>query len=226
MGNSRTKDSYRKGVAEHLWTIVREKTSLLVIDMQNDFVKDGSLLEVAGIRNQIPKIKKLTETCRKLEVPVIYTRVIYRADSKVKPLSLEIFPALEREGLRYGTDGAEICDELKPEPEDIVVTKMGYSAFYNTPLESILRNIKGRRNVDTVIVCGTVTNGCCESTARDAFERDYKVVFGSDITSARTDEFQSVTLKTIAYAFGRVATCDEIINALEFGQEEAEIAVF
>jgi len=201
------------------WTINREKTALLVIDMQNDFVKKGAILEVPKIRSQVPKIKRLIETCRKLGVPVIYTKQVYRADSKVKPLILEMLPLLEKKGLRDGTEGAEIYGDLEPKLGDIIVRKMGFSAFYNTDLESILRNIKGRRNVDTLIICGTVTNICCESTARDAFERDYKVVFGSDITSAWTDEFQTLTLKNIEYAFGRVMTCDEIINVLKHEEE-------
>jgi len=215
------KTFYKKTISERKkpWTIDREKTALLVIDMQNDFVKKGAILEVPKIRSQIPKIKRLIETCRKLGVPVIYTKQVYRVDSKVKPLILEMLPLLEKKGLRDGTEGAEIYSELEPKPEDIIVRKMGFNAFYNTDLESILRNIKGRRNVDTLIICGTVTNICCESTARDAFERDYKVVFGSDITSAWTDEFQTLTLKNIEYAFGRVMTCDEIINVLKYGEE-------
>jgi len=203
-----------------LWTIDRERTALLVIDMQNDFVREGAILEVPKIRSQIPKIKKLIATCRELEIPVIYTRQVYRADSDVMPLVLEMLPLLGKEGLRDGTPGAEIYGELEPKLGDITVRKMGFNAFYNTDLESVLRNIKGRRIVDTLIICGTVTNVCCESTARDAFERDYKVVFGSDITSAWTDEFQTLTLKNIEYAFGRVMTCDEIIHALKYGEEE------
>jgi len=205
------------------WTIDRERTALLVIDMQNDFVKEGAILEVPGIRSQIPKIRRLIETCRDLGVPVIYTKQVYRADLKVKPLILEMFPLLKKEGLRDSTEGAEIYGEIEPKPGDIIIRKMGFSAFYNTELESILRNIKGRRNVDTVIVCGTVTNICCESTARDALERDYKVVFGSDITSAWTDEFQTLTLKNIEYAFGRVMTCSEIIDALKYGEEADDV---
>lgn len=212
---------YTKTVSERkkLWIIERDRTALLVIDMQNDFVKEGAILEVPKIRSQIPKIKRLIETCRELGIPIIYTKQVYRANSKVKPLVLEMLPLLEKEGLRDGTEGAEIYSELEPKPEDITVRKMGFNAFYNTDLESILRNIKGRRNVDTLIICGTVTNICCESTARDAFERDYKVVFGSDITSAWTDEFQTLTLKNIEYAFGRVMTCDEIVNALKHGEK-------
>jgi nicotinamidase-related amidase len=205
---------------EMSWTVVREKAALLVVDMQNDFVKQGAICEVPGIRIQIPLIKRLVETCRELGVPVIYTQQVFPRDSGVKPLVLEMFPLLESEGLRDGTVGAEICSQLAPRPGEVVIKKMGFNAFHNTPLESILRNIRGRRKVDTIIICGTATNICCESTARGAVERDYKVVFGSDITSAWTDEFQSVTLKNIRYAFGRVMRCDEIINALRYGERD------
>ncbi|MHA2377812.1 MAG: cysteine hydrolase family protein [Candidatus Thorarchaeota archaeon] len=191
-----------------------ESTALLVIDMQNDFIKEGSILEVPKIREQIPKIKKLIEACRELGMPIVYTRQVYRADTAVRPLVLDMFSLLDNEGLREGTEGAEIHDELKPLPNDFIVKKLRFSGFYNTDLESILRNIRGRRTIDTVIICGTVTNICCESTARDAFERDYRVVFGSDITSAWSDEFQKLSLQIIDYAFGWVMSCEEIIRAL------------
>jgi len=203
-----------------LWTLDRERTALTVIDMQNDFVREGAILEVPGIRCQIPKIKRLIELCGELGVPVIYTRQAYRADLRVRPLIFDVFPLLAEQGLREGTEGAEICGELEPKRGDIVIRKMGFSAFYNTELESVLRNIGGRRNVDTLIICGTITNICCESTARDAFERDYKVVFGSDITSTWTDEFQILALRIVEYAFGRVMTCDEIMNALKYGEKK------
>jgi ureidoacrylate peracid hydrolase len=191
-----------------------ETTALLVIDMQNDFIKEGAVLEVPKIREQIPKIKKLIDACRGLGMPIVYTRQVYRPDIAVRPLILDMFSLLDKEGLREGTKGAEIHKDLKPLPSDFIVNKMRFSGFYNTNLESILRNVGKRRTIDTVIICGTVTNICCESTARDAFERDFRVVFGSDITSAWSDEFQNLTLKTIDYAFGWVMSLDEIIRAM------------
>ncbi len=192
-----------------------ETTALLVIDMQNDFIKEGAVLEVPKIREQIPKIKKLIDTCRGLGMPIVYTRQVYRPDIAVRPLILDMFSLLDKSGLREGTEGAEIHKDLKPLPSDFIVNKLRFSGFYNTNLESILRNVGKRRSIDTVIICGTVTNICCESTARDAFERDFKVVFGSDITSAWSDEFQNLTLKTIEYAFGWVMSLNEIIKALK-----------
>ncbi len=197
-----------------LGRIYPETTALLVIDMQNDFIKEGAVLEVPKIREQIPKIKKLIDACRGLGIPIVYTRQVYRPDIAVRPLILDMFSLLDKEGLREGTEGAEIHKDLKPLPSDFIVNKMRFSGFYNTNLESILRNVGKRRAIDTVIICGTVTNICCESTARDAFERDFRVVFGSDITSAWSDEFQNLTLKTIDYAFGWVMSLDEIIRAM------------
>lgn len=123
---------YSKTISERkkLWAIDRDKTALLIIEMQNDFIREGAILEVPGIRSQIPKIRRLIETCRDLGVPIVFTRQVYRPDKKVKPLVLEMFPLLEKEGLREGTEGAEIYGEIKPEPEDIVIRKMGFSAFY------------------------------------------------------------------------------------------------
>ena len=73
-----------------------ESTALLVIDMQNDFIKEGAILEVPKIRSQIPKIKKLIETCRNLGMPIIYTRQVYRPDTAVKPLVLDMFSLLDK----------------------------------------------------------------------------------------------------------------------------------
>ena len=71
--------------------------------------------------------------------------------------------------MREGTGGIQIIDELAPLPNDIIIKKRRFSAFYNTELETVLKNIRGWGQIDTVIICGTVTNVCCESTARDAF---------------------------------------------------------
>ncbi len=83
-----------------------ETTALLVIDMQNDFIKEGAVLEVPKIREQIPKIKKLIDTCRGLGMPIVYSRQVYRPDIAVRPLILDMFSLLDKEGLREGTEGA------------------------------------------------------------------------------------------------------------------------
>jgi len=199
------------------WEFERGRSVLLVIDMQNDFVLDGAVMQVREAKNQLPRIGRLIGKCREFGVPVIYT--IQETDAVFCPLEIAAFPRLRDIGMRGGTDGQRIVRELTPRPDDIVIRKRRFSAFYQTDLELILRNIRGAVNpADTVIICGTVTNICCESTARDAFFRDYKVVFGTDVCSANTPEAHAATLANVDFFFGRNMDCETIIKALEKGR--------
>ena len=198
------------------WKFQRDRSVLMVIDMQNDFVLDGGIMQVKEAKNQLPKIKRLIGKCRELGVPVIYT--IQETDPVFCALEVASFPPLKEAGMRKGTSGIQIVDELAPEPDEMIIQKRRFSAFYQTDLELVLRNIRGSVcPVDTVIICGTVTNICCESTARDAYFRDYKVVFGTDICSANTPESHNATLANMEI-FGRNMDCESIIAALEIGE--------
>ncbi len=84
----------------------------------------------------------------------------------------------------------KIYSDLEPHENDIVIHKPSYGSFYDTPLETILKNL----NIDAIVICGTLTNCCCGTTARQGYERGYKVVFGSDVTSTYTKEMQAAEL--------------------------------
>ena len=103
-----------------------------------------------------------------------------------------------------------VWHELAPREDEIVIRKSSYGAFYDTPLETILKNM----GKDTVIICGTLTNFCCGATARQAYERSFKVVFGSDITSTDDPEMQEPELKVMRKGFAKVLTLEEIIEIL------------
>lgn len=92
--------------------------------------------------------------------------------------------------------------------------KHRYDAFYNTRLETVLRNMRGPGVVDTVIIIGTVTNICCESTARSAFMRDFRVAFVGDANGGLDDASHEATLAIIAKVFGRVMTARELVDRL------------
>ena len=195
------------------WHFERERCVLMVIDMQNDFVLDGAIMQVKEAGRQIPKIQKLIATCRELSVPIIYT--VHKTNPVYNPLEIASFPWLKDAGMREGTDGVKVIDDLKPAPNDIVLCKRRFSAFYQTDLEMMLRNMMPQSSpVDTLIICGTVTNICCESTARDAFFRDYKVIFGSDICSTDDKDAHQATLKNMEI-FGRTMDCESIIQSLK-----------
>ena len=198
------------------WEFERDRSVLIVIDMQNYFVREGAVLEVKDSRAQIPTIKKLIEKCREYSVPIIYT--VHEPDAVFSPLEVDYHPGLQNFLKNMGPDDMKVISELAPMPNDIVLRKRRFSAFYQTDLELILRNIRGKANpVDTIIICGTVTNICCESTARDAFFRDYKVVFGTDVCSALTPESHNATLVNMEI-FGRSLDCDAIVQAIEAGR--------
>ncbi len=112
-----------------------------------------------------------------------------------------------------GTDDSwfsegKVWHELEPQPDEIVIHKPSYGAFYDTPLNTILRQM----GKDTVIICGTLTNCCCGTTARQAYERSYYVIFGSDITSTYDSEMQKAELDILRFAFARVMTAEEIMG--------------
>ncbi|WAH38684.1 isochorismatase family protein [Alicyclobacillus dauci] len=197
------------------WEIDVTKTALIVIDMQNDFVREGAIMEVPMAREFLPNMKRIVETCRKRGIPVIYTSHVLYDDYDVSPLEVAYNPKLQRNGMRSGTPGIDIVEELKPLPHEMIIYKHRYDAFYNTNLETVLRNIRGFHGVDTVIITGTVTNVCCESTARSAFMRDFKVVFVSDANGGLDESSHRATLSTIKSVFGRVMPTDELIA--EFG---------
>ncbi|WP_106475499.1 isochorismatase family protein [Phytohalomonas tamaricis] len=196
------------------WSIVAERSALLVIDMQNDFVREGAPMAVPMARERIPAMQRLVESCRYQAIPVLYTQQVLYDAFQVSPLEVAYQPHLKQAGMRAGSEGIAIIEELAPAVDEVVITKHRYDAFYNTQLETILRNIRGPGVVDTLFIVGTVTNICCESTARSAFMRDFKVVFVSDANGGLDHASHEATLASIGSVFGRVLSTDALIDAL------------
>ena len=207
------------------WNLDARHTALLIIDMQNDFLKPGGVLT----RSELPlravePIRRLRSVCRALSVPVVYVQTLLSDTFPLSPLEALYHPGagLEKAGMRPGTWGAQIIDELTPAEDEPVVVKHRYDAFYNTSLETVLRNIRGACGVDTLIITGTVTNVCCESTARSAFMRDFKVAFPHDANGPLDEASHQATLRTIAGFFGRVLSSGQIIDELRRSLDQRE----
>lgn len=176
--------------------------------MQNDFVLPDAPMEVPAARGTVPAQQRMLTACRELGIPVIYTQHVLYDAFDVSPLETAYNPKLKSVGMRAGSPGVEIIDDLKPQDDEVVMPKHRYDAFHNTPLHTLLSTIRGAGVVDTVAIIGTVTEVCCESTARSAFMRDLKVAFLSDGTGALSPEAQRATESAIGSFFGRVLTVD------------------
>lgn len=200
--------AYTEGHAH--FEIVPKNCVLLVIDMQDEFVKPHWSPDwVPEATRQVPRIKRLIEHCRTKGIPVIFTVYSKTHNYLDRPMTGKFMPGryseIDVDFSSFYVEG-HVWDELKPRVDEIVIKKSSYGAFYDTPLETILKNM----GKDTVIICGTLTNYCCGCTARQAYERSFKVVFGSDVTSTDDPELQAPELKTLRKGFARVLTADEI----------------
>jgi biuret amidohydrolase len=205
------------------YPIIPEKTAMIVVDMQNDFVQKGAPIEIPRARAMVPRLNRLLDVCRAHKIPVIYIHHVIRGgDIDAGRLADHHEAIRNNKAIIAGTRNVEIYEGLKPHPEDLVVAKPRYSAFYGTDLEAILRS----KGIDTLIISGTVTNVCCESTTRDAFSRDYKVIFLSDGNAAgdlpdmgfgpvSAEEIQKVVLTVLAMCFAQVSSIDQVIAEIE-----------
>lgn len=202
------------------WRLNSSKAVLLVIDMQNDFVLEGRPMEVPMARHKTPRMKAVIQDCRAAGIPVIYTEHVLFDAFNVSPLESAYNPTLLERGMRRGTDGVRVIDALCPDESDLVIQKHRYDAFHNTPLDTLLKTVRGLHQVDTVIIIGTLTEVCCESTARSAYMRDYKVAFVSDATGALSEQAQQATENAISTFFGRVLTSHELAGEIEASEQE------
>jgi len=205
--------AYEEGNAD--FEIVPEKCALLVIDMQDEFVKPHWTPDwVPDATRKVPLIRRLIEHCRAKGIPVIFTVYSKTHNYLDRPKTGSLMPGryseLEIDRSSFFVKG-NVWHELAPKDNEIVIHKPSYGAFYDTPLETILKNL----GKDTVIICGTLTNCCCGMTARQAYERSFKVVFGSDVTAIDDPDMQEPELKVLRKGFAKVLSAHEIIEALK-----------
>lgn len=194
----------------------KERTALIIVDMQNGFCQpQGSFaalgLDTSMLNAAIPGCRRLLEAARAAGVPVIFTRFVYRPDYRDGGVLIqELMPALaEAKSLAAGSWDAEIVDDLAPAPDDFVIDKNRYSAFYGTGLEPILTSL----GIASLVICGVTTNICVETTARDAMQRDYRTFAVRDATGEIDRQRHESALATLAFGFGRVVTVDEVAGA-------------
>ncbi|MEC7916064.1 MAG: cysteine hydrolase [Actinomycetota bacterium] len=193
--------------------------ALVVVDMQNHFVAEGGLSEVPAARGIVSNINNLVDAFRRAGGVVVWVRSTMSLEGRGSwPMFFDNFIAPERSrdaraGLIADTWGHEFFENLDVGPDEVIVDKDRFSPF--SPGASNLDETLKRLGVDTVFVTGTMTNVCCDSTARDAMMLDYRSVMIEDANAARTDEAHVGALSTFMSVFGDVITTREAIELLE-----------
>lgn len=195
------------------------ETALVVIDMQGTFVAPGSPAEVPLSREIVPAINRLAAALRPLGAMVVWVTHANTHDRHGSDWDgfFENFVADEVrqrtiESLAPGAEGQKLWHELVTGEDDHFVFKNRYSALIpgSSQLERVLRS-HGVRNL---LIAGTKTNVCCESTARDAMMLDFNVIMVADCMAALSDDEHRATLETVIQQFGDVMTVDEVLGIL------------
>jgi ureidoacrylate peracid hydrolase len=189
-------------------------SAVIVVDMQKDFctisdrhgVKDSLGEKVPAIEEMIPRLQRLLAETRRLGGKIIFIKCVHEPSTDTD-VWLRRHGGIPRPHCRPGTPGVEFYG-VAPLGDEPVVVKHRYSAFIGTRLEQVLHAM----GVRTVVMTGVGTNVCVESTARDAFQRDFNVVFLSDCTATSNQRAHEGTLETIGRNFGDVTTSDDVLR--------------
>lgn len=194
-------------------------TALIVVDVQNEFCAPGGMMDREGldltmVQETVPRIAELIDGARAGGIPIIFIQSIYgRAGNELlsdawveqarrrRQGSYVDFPVCEPGSWNYDFYG-----DVRPAAGDVIVHKHRFSAFQGTNLELILRST----GTKTVVMCGLATNVCLETTAREAFVRDFHVVIVADCCATYSEAEQSAALATLDRYFGEVVDQSEL----------------
>jgi len=218
-------------------TIDPKETAVIVVDMQNDFLSEGGMFARAGAdiapgRTTIEPTARVLEAARRAGMKVIYLKMEFQTDlsdagnedapNLIRHLAFGVGQAVSAPDgtnsrvLIKDTWNTEVVPELAPQPNDIVMSKHRYSGFFETELDSVLRE----SSVRNIIFIGVTTSVCVESTLRDAFFRDYKCLLLSDCVAepignnlARSNH--GATLLVVQMLFGWVTDSAAVLDAMK-----------
>ena len=206
---------FSDGPSNAQFPVVPRRMALVNIDMQNCFV-DGSPISAPEGLTVLGKINRLADACRESGILVIHTAHVLRADGTNAGVMSEFIPAVRAGMINKGTCASALHQGLKVAPHDLLLEKPRFGAFHGTDLELILRS----RHIDSVIISGIATNVCCETTAREALARDFRVFFLSDATATfdlrgiSRGQIQKTVCATLTL-FGQVLTTDSMIEKID-----------
>jgi ureidoacrylate peracid hydrolase len=194
------------------------KTALVVVDMQNAFMLPGVAHALCPMAEKIvPNINRLAHAVRESDGAVIWIKTTFKGDA-LQSWSTYFEMVTPQQGakriaaLTADSKGHELWAALEVRPNDLIVEKNRFSAFIqgSSKLAEVLRE----RGLDTLLVTGTVTNVCCESTARDAMMLNFRTIMVTDGNAAVTDEDHNASLNAFYLTFGDIMSTDMLIARL------------
>ena len=206
-------------------TIDPARTAHIVVDLQNGFMAEGAPVEVPIAREIVPAVNRISTALRDAGGLNVFLR--YTADpdephswsAKYQNYLSARAAATHKASFARGAANWQLWPTLDIRPGDLVLDKTRFSAF--VPGTCALHDMLQPRGIDTVIVTGTLTNVCCESTARDAMQRNYKVVFVTDGNAALSDAEHNATLANLIVLFADLRNTEETIALVEAGKSRA-----
>ena len=174
------------------------RCALLVIDMQQYFLSIAAPI--------LGNVLSIIETCRSVDIRTIFTRHGHKDVTKDGGMLAEWWGDL----IEYRSKNWELIKAIDPSDTDGVIDKNRYSVFHGTGLDESLKS----RKIEELIITGVMTNCCCETTARDAFVKDYRVFFVSDATATANDELHVASLKNLAFGFAHIISTEQLCRYL------------
>jgi len=205
-----------------------QQSALIVVDMQNAFASKQGMLDLAGAdisaaQRVIQLAVQVLDAARGAGIPIVYLQMGYQPDlcdsggpespNWHKELGIRMMnrrPELRGKLVTVGSWDFDIVGELKPRPDDVVITKTRYSGFAHTPLDDELK----RRGVRYLFFTGIATNVCVESTLRDAFFLDYWPILIADAAMGSDAQGHEAALRNVESFFGWTVTTEEFIGKI------------
>jgi ureidoacrylate peracid hydrolase len=197
------------------------RTALIVVDLQNGFMAPGQPAEIPFAREIVPNVNRIGRALRESGGTVVYIQNTVTTETQgawcvwFDNFTTGAFRERMVAAFQRGSFGHAIYPELEVLPGDLTIEKQRFGAFVEG--SSNLHAELQTRGIDTLIIVGTATNVCCESTARDAMMMNYKVIFVSDANACRTDAEHNATLGNILALFGDVQSTEEVIQTVSAG---------
>ena len=188
---------------------VGRRPALVIIDMNNGFTDPASPL-VCELDDVVAAIRRLLDEFRRAQLPVVYTTVSYGEGDKVAAAAfIDKIPALLT--LEAGSRWVEIDPRIAPRPAEPVLNKLFASAFFGTPLASLLASA----GCDSVVVTGASTSGCVRATAVDALQHGYRPAVPREAVGDRNPAAHEANLYDIDTKYGDVVSVDQVVAHLE-----------